>query len=148
MTTDARAALSRLQRAAEAGELDDAIARLGVGVLVAFGSAIRPREDDGPEREPQDLDVAACPIDGAARTTVELMGLIGLLVDVTGYDNIDVGIVDGTHPVFDAEALSGVGLYERHKGAFAVAQMRALAHRRDTEGFRDLDLARWAAASQ
>jgi len=130
---DARAALERLRRALDAGELDDRLEALGVDVMGAFGSATRP----GPE--PADLDVGA-------RFTgrPDLLGLIDLLVATTGFDRIDVAVIDGEHPVLDAEALVGVPLYERTRGAYAEAQMAALAHRRDTARFRALDLDRMA----
>lgn len=139
VTVDASKALERLRRALEAGELDADLQRMGVGLLVAFGSAVRPNGT------PKDLDIAAAPVDGAPARTIAQLDLATLLMQVTRYAHVDVGIIDGTHPVFDAEALAGLPLYEHRKGAFAQAQMRAYAHRRDTARFRDLDLAQWAA---
>lgn len=57
----------------------------------------------------------------------------------TGYDNIDVAVVTGEHPVLDAEAMGGIPLYERVSGAFAEAQMAAIGHLWDTAKFRELD---------
>lgn len=133
MAIDARTALRRLQAAVEAGELDRDLEHLGVRVMGAFGSATRA---DG---EPGDLDVGVV-FAGPAR----LLEVIDLLVRATGYDAIDVAVVEGEHPVLDAEALCGLPLYESVPGAFAAAQMAALGHRRDTQPFRALDLARLA----
>ncbi|HMS46314.1 hypothetical protein [Candidatus Neomicrothrix sp.] len=57
----------------------------------------------------------------------------------TGYDNIDVAVVTGEHPVLDAEAMGGIPLYERVSGAFAEAQITAIGHLWDTAKFRELD---------
>lgn len=134
MAADARTALERLRRALDAGELDPRLAALGVRVLGAFGSATR---DDG---EAHDLDVGVV-FSGPAR----VLELIDLLVEVTGFDAVDLAVIEGHHPVLDAEALCGIPLYESEPGAYAIAQMAALGHRRDTAPFRALDLARLAA---
>lgn len=118
--------------------MDADLARLGVGLLGVFGSALTPTG------APHDLDVVATPIDGAPRSTVDLLGLIELLVGITGYGQVDVGVADGTHPVFDAEALGGLPLYEHRKGAYAAAHLAAVAHRWDTAWIREHDLARMA----
>ncbi|HXH56364.1 hypothetical protein [Iamia sp.] len=133
MPVDARCALERLRRAIDSGELDVALDGLGIDVMGAFGSATRP---DG---EPADLDIGAR---FAGRP--DLLGLIDLLVATTGFDKIDVAVIEGEHPVLDAEALCGVPLYERTRGGFAEAQMAALGHRRDTARFRALDRERMA----
>ena len=130
MATEAR---DRLVEAAESGALDPEVEALGVDLLGIFGSAARP--DLG--IEPHDLDIAAR-FDGP----ILLLELIDLLTTLTGFDRIDVAVVEGRQPVLDAEALCGIPLYERDAGAFAEAQMAALAHRRDTAFFRDLDLRR------
>lgn len=133
MAVDARTALDRLRRALDAGDLDADLERLGVRVMGAFGSAVRGGE------EPNDLDI------GVGFTgPPKLLELIDLLVATTGYDGIDVAVVEGEHPVLDAEALCGLPLYEDEAGAFATAQMAALGHRRDTARFRALDLERLA----
>lgn len=133
MPTDARAALERLRRALAAGELDDDLERLDISVMGAFGSATKP---DG---TPSDLDIGVR-FDGPAH----ILGLIDLLVATTGYDRIDLAVIDGAHPVLDAAALTGIALYERCPSAFAEAQMAALGHLRDTARFRRLDLERMA----
>lgn len=133
MAIDARTALQQLRDALDDGRLDQDLERLGVQLLGAFGSATRPGGT------PSDLDVAA-----AFSGPAHLLELVDLLVAATGFDHVDVAVVDGQHPVLDAEALCGIPLYEATPGAFAVAQMAALGHRRDTARFRDLDLARLA----
>lgn len=133
MTTDARVALKRLRRTLDAGGVDHELDGLGVVVMGAFGSAIRAGDD------PADLDIGVG-FDGPVR----LLEVIDLLVATTGYDRIDVAVIDGEHPVLDAAALSGVPLYERNRSDFAEAQMAALGHFRDTARFRRLDLERMA----
>lgn len=129
MAVDARAALARLERAAADSTLDGLVEPLGVVLLGAFGSATRPTGS------PNDLDIAVA-FDGPAK----VLELIDVLVSLTGYDHIDLAVVEGLHPVLDAEALCGVPLYERTRGRYAEAQMAALGHRRDTEWLRRLDL--------
>lgn len=107
--------------------------RLGVRLLGAFGSVTKA------EASPRDLDIAV-QFDGSPK----LLELIDALVEITGYDRIDLAIVEGTHPVLDAEALCGEPLYEQSPGVFANAQMAALGHKRDTEWIRHLDLQRMA----
>ena len=132
VATGAREALSRLRIALDAGALDSAIESLNVDLLSAFGSVTRA--PDPAIAEPADLDIGVR-FDGAAR----VLDLIGLLIDVTGYDNIDVAVVTGDHPVLDADALCGIPLYERTYGDFAEAQMAAIGHKWDTAKFRELD---------
>jgi predicted nucleotidyltransferase len=124
MTTDARVALERLRGAIDAGDLDDGLERLGVSVMGAFGSAARS------DSVPLDLDVGVR-FDGP----VHLLEVIDLLVATTGYDRIDVAVIEGEHPVLDAAALTGIPLYDREKSGYA-----ALGHLRDTANFRRLDL--------
>lgn len=132
MSVTAREARDRLIDATSRSDLDAVLEALGVDLLGIFGSTAAI---DPPSTEPADLDIGV-------RFTgpVRLLELIDLLVTTTGFDRIDVAVVDGSHPVLDAEALCGIPLYERESGAFATAQMAALAHRRDTESLRRLDL--------
>lgn len=133
---DARTALAKLMAAASDGTLDRLVEPLGVRLLGAFGSATRP------DAAPHDLDIAV-----AFVGPPKVLELIDALVELTGFDRIDLAVVDGEHPVLDAEALCGEPLYEREQGAFANAQMAALGHRRDTEWLRRLDLRRMAGRS-
>lgn len=131
MAVTATSARDTLIRAGERGTLDLELEKLGVDLLGIFGSSVAPV----PGLEPADLDVAV-----RFAGPVRLLELIDLLVRVTGFDQIDVAVADGSHPVLDAEALCGIGVYERIPGAFAEAQMAALAIRRDTAFLRALDL--------
>ncbi|MGB3412381.1 MAG: hypothetical protein WBA45_14430 [Microthrixaceae bacterium] len=133
MAVDATEALDLLRQSAFDKTLGPVMERLGVRLLGAFGSATRRGAS------PRDLDVAV-QFEGPPR----LLELIDVLVEITGYDRIDIAVVEGDHPVLDAEALSGVPLYENSPGVFANAQMAALGHRRDTEWIRKLDLRRMA----
>jgi hypothetical protein len=53
-------------------------------------------------------------------------------------------VLNGEHPVLDAEGLGGIPLYEHRTGAFAERQMAAFGIRRDTAWLRALDLRRLA----
>ena len=132
MIIGAREALKRLRADLDAGELDAQLEALNVNLMSAFGSAAR--EPDPAIDEPADLDIGVR-FDGPAK----LLEVINLLIDVTGYDNIDVAVVTGNHPVLDADAMCGIPLYERVAGAFAEAQMAAIGHKWDTAKFRELD---------
>jgi predicted nucleotidyltransferase len=128
--TSPREALRRLRATAESGELDDVCDRLGVRVLSAFGSATTA---DGTAAGDLDLGVSFV---GAP----DVLALLAALARLTGFDGIDLVLLDGADPLVRAEALVGVPLYERERGDFATAQMAALAERRDTEWLRRLDL--------
>ena len=132
MTIGAREALDRLRAALDAGELDPDLEALHVDLMSAFGSVARRHSDAN--SEPADLDIGVR-FDGPVR----LLEVVNLLVDTTGYDNIDVAVVTGEHPVLDAEAMGGIPLYERVSGALAEAQMAAIGHLWDTAKFRELD---------
>lgn len=134
MTRTAIEARDLLVEAADHGRLDTDLTALGVDLLGIFGSAAVPPESER-ATEPRDLDIAV-----RFAGPVRLLELIDLLTSTTGFDRIDVAVVEGRHPVLDAEALCGIPLYEHAPGAFAEAQMAALAHRRDTEFLRRLDL--------
>lgn len=135
MASDAESALVTLRKAADNGDLDAVMEHLEVRLLGAFGSATRPSG----ERRPADLDIAVW-FEGP----VKMLELIDALVEMTGFDKIDLAVVDGSHPVLDAEALCGEPLYESAPGLYATAQMAALGHKRDTEWLRQLDLRRMA----
>lgn len=134
ISIDPRTARRRLEAAADDGELDQVCDRLGVRLLSVFGSAAR---DDGPA--PRDLDVAV-----SFTGTPRVLELIDELVRITGFDAIDLAILDGAEPVLRAAALTGRPLFESEPGAFAVAQMAALAEKWDTAWLRELDLNRLA----
>ena len=74
----------------------------------------------------------------------DVVGLLDALTTITRFDRIDLAVLNGACPTLRAKALSGFGLYENEPGAFAVAQMAALAEWRDTAWLRRLDLRRMA----
>lgn len=129
MTTAAEAA-ERLRDAAASGELDRIAERLGVRLLGIFGSAARP----SPTAQPDDVDVAV-----SFRGPPQELALIDALVQLTGFDSIDLAVLDGAAPLLRAEGLVGIPLFEDEAGAWATDQMAALAERRDTQWLRDLD---------
>ncbi|MBK6311267.1 MAG: hypothetical protein IPF42_12085 [Candidatus Microthrix sp.] len=95
-----------------------------------------PHISDATRNQP-DLDIGVRfdgPAGGCWRWSTCVVDSVG-----TGYDNIDVAVVTGEHPVLDAEAMGGIPLYERVSGAFAEAQMAAIGHLWDTAKFRELD---------
>ena len=98
MTIGAREALDRLRAALDAGELDPDLEALHVDLMSAFGSVARRHSDAN--SEPADLDIGVR-FDGPVR----LLEVVNLLVDTTGYDNIDVAVVTGEHPVLDTFAI-------------------------------------------
>lgn len=125
----AHRASERLIALGKEGRLDPICRARDVALLAVFGSAT------GAEGEPDDLDVGVCFVAGA-----DVVGLLDDLIALTGYDRIDLVVLDGASPVVRAEALTGVPLYERESGQFARAQMAALGERRDTGWLRRLSL--------
>lgn len=132
MTTPIEAA-EGLLAASGSGELDRICERRRVALLGLFGSAARGVR--GADTAPEDLDVAV-----SFAGEPDELGLLDDLVRLTHFDRVDLAVIDGANPVLRAEALVGVALYESAPGAYATAQMAALAERRDTEWLRRLDL--------
>lgn len=127
---DTREAVRRLEAAARDGRLDEICDRRRVRLLGVFGGAA----DDSAE-SPDDVDVA---VSFAGEPAV--LELLGDLVDLTGFDRIDLAVIDGAGPVLRARALVGIPLYESARGDFARTQMAALAEYRDTAPLRRLAL--------
>ncbi len=127
-------ALDALIAAAAEGDLDRVAERHGVRLLGVFGSTFRRWHDSGAP-VPRDLDIAVSFVGPP-----NMVGLLDDLVQLTGYDAIDLMLLDDADPVARAEGFVGLGLYERDAGAWATGQMAALAERRDTEHLRRLDL--------
>lgn len=133
MTTASEAA-KRLADAVLDGRLDELCARRRVRLLALFGSVAR-----GTSTARSDLDVAVEWIaDG------DVVALLDALTIITRFDRIDLAVLNDAGPTLRARALSGLGLYENEPGAFAVAQMAALAEWRDTAWLRRLDVRRMA----
>ncbi len=134
---DAVTALATLTAAAHDGRLDAVCERFSVRVMSAFGSAVH-----NSIRIPQDLDIGVSfrrdLADNAKLTT--RLGLWAALVDLTGYEAIDLVVLDIDNPVLRAEALTGVALYESVSGEFAEAQIAAIGEQRDTAHLRRRNL--------
>jgi predicted nucleotidyltransferase len=133
---DPIAALERLRAASDDGRLDRMCEDHGVDLLGVFGSAVR-RWRDSTAPAPQDLDVMVRFRQG---TVGDPLALINELMDLTGFDHVDLAIINDALPVLRVEALTGLGLYEEHDGQWAVAQMAALGEFRDTAHLRRLNL--------
>lgn len=133
MTTATEAA-QRLAAAVANGTVDELCEPRGVRLLALFGSAAA-----GTATTDSDLDVAVEWV-----TDGDLLELVDALTVITGFDRVDVAVLNGASPTLRARALTGRGLYENERGAFAVAQMAALAEWRDTAWLRRLDLERMA----
>lgn len=129
--TSARDAAARLLAAADSGELDEVCRVRRVRLLGLFGSAARPA--GGPP--PNDVDVAV-----SWEGPPDELGLLDDLVVLTGFDRVDLAVIDRADPLLRANALVGKPLFESEAGLYAVTQMAALAEERDTRWLRDLDL--------
>lgn len=129
---DALNALERLRTAADDGKLDALCEEHAVDLLGVFGSAVRRHRQGGP---PGDLDVAVRFVEHG-----DPVALVNALIDLTGYDHVDLAVLNDALPVLRVEALTGLGLYERNEGGWAVAQMAALGEFRDTAHLRRLNL--------
>jgi predicted nucleotidyltransferase len=136
------AAVRRLDTATDDGTIDELGARFGLRLLGIFGSATALL-DAGPDDDgaasvaagPHDVDLAV-----AFAGTPDVLGLIGALTDLLGVDEIDLLVLDGADSVVRSEALCGIGLFESEPGAWAEAQIAAIAERWDTAWMRRLDL--------
>ena len=127
--------LERIRAAAASGELDRVCERLGVGMLVVFGSAVDPHR----VRAPGDLDIAVSLRAGAAG---DLVDVVNALIDLTGTSDIDVLELGSAGVVAQARALGPPSepLYEATAGAVARAQMAALTYAMETAPLRRRDL--------
>ncbi len=133
--TDPRTAFTRLVAAAQSGELDSICERHGVSVMSAFGSAT----SESTLRPPDDLDIGVSFVDRRHGRRSRLV-LWDDLVELTGCEAIDLVMLDVDDPVLRSEALTGFGLYENVRGAFAEAQIAAVGERRDTAHLRRMNL--------
>jgi predicted nucleotidyltransferase len=132
MAGDPRAGLQKLRAAAHSNALSALCRRHAIRLVVVFRSAL----DDS--RVPRDLDVAIAFGPGAS---ADLLSLIEDLVRLTGVEAIDLLDLGRAGPVVRERALVGtLPLYESEPGAFANAQMAAMAERMDTDWLRRLDL--------
>lgn len=129
--TDPHQALDRLRAAAGAGRLREICQRYGVGLLVAFGSAVRS------SGTPNDLDLAV----RFDTPRPDVLGLLDELSTIAGTSKLDVMNLASAGPVARERALVGaVPLVEQPAGSFARAQLAAIMERMDTAWLRRLDL--------
>jgi predicted nucleotidyltransferase len=136
MLASARSALAVLVSASRDGRLDEICERFDVAVMSAFGSAIVDSSI-----EPNDLDVGVIfRRDAAPGTTKRRLELWSALVDLVGYEAVDLVNLDVDNPVLRAEALTGMPLYEYVRGEYAEAQIAAVGERRDTAAMRRRNL--------
>lgn len=108
--------------------MDEICARRGVRLLAVFGSALR-------SVEARDVDIAV-----SFKAEMDILGLVDDLIMLTGFEALDVAVIDGADPVLRARALTGLGLYESEAGLFATEQMAALSEEWDTRWLRRLNL--------
>jgi predicted nucleotidyltransferase len=101
-------------------------------LLTAFGSILRPAA------EPHDLDVGVLFNYTAER---DVLGLRDGLVALTGYEGIDLVVLNGAGPVIRERALVGAEvLNEARKSVHARAAIAATMERMDTDWLRRLAL--------
>jgi predicted nucleotidyltransferase len=132
----ARVALEALVEASRDGRLDEICERFDVAVMSVFGSAIVESSI-----EPNDLDVGVIfRRDAVPGTTKRRLKLWSALVDLVGYEAVDLVNLDVDNPVLRAEALTGLPLYESVRGEYAEAQIAAVGERRDTAAMRRRNL--------
>lgn len=132
MTITAREAGQRLEAAAESGALETLCRRHGIDLMVLFGSVARG------EADPADVDVA---IAARPETTLDLLGLLQDLYELTEYEDFDVLDLGRAGPVAKERALVGARvLYQGSPGAFANRQIAAVMERIDTEEMRRIEL--------
>lgn len=134
MTTP-REALGQLESAVESGEIEQLCSRHGLDLLVVHGSVV----DEAPLRPPEDLDIACRYVPGSE---LDVIGLINDLMDLTGFDGIDLLVLNAAGVVASARALGpqSVLLYEAEPSLFTLAQIAALTTEMETKHLRLLDL--------
>ena len=134
MTTP-REALERLHAAVESGEIAQLCSRYDLDLLVVHGSVV----EDEPTRPPADLDVACRHRPG---NMLDVIGLIDTLMDMSGFDGIDLLDLNTAGAVAAARALGpqSLLLYEAEPSLFTLAQMAALTTEMETKHLRLLDL--------
>lgn len=135
MTTPAEA-LDALRAAERSGELGRLADELGLALVVVFGSAERGAPDA------RDLDVAVA---GRPGIRPDPLAVVNALMDLTGFDGVDLMDLDRAGPVARQQALvPGEPLYEHVPGSFVTEQMRASGERLSTEWMRRNALERLA----
>ena len=133
MATDPRSALAALRAAAESEELRGECERLGIVLLVVHGSVTAP----APLGAPRDLDIAY-----RSRSGAHVLEVTEALIEMTGFEGIDVMDLASAGPVASAEALGphSILLFESEPDAYAFAQASAIALAMETRWMRQFDL--------
>ena len=135
MTTPAEA-FAALREAERTGELARLADRLSLGLVVVFGSTARGAP------APRDLDVAVSSRPG---TRLDILDVVNALLDLTGFDGVDVLDLDRADAVARQHALvPGEPLYESEPGGFVRERLRASSERLSTEWMRRNSLRRMA----
>lgn len=124
--------LDRLRAAARSGELRKLCQRRHVNLLTVFGSAGRGEPD------PQDLDIGAQTEHG---TDFDLFGFVTDVIDLVGFEQVDVVHLNAAGPLLRERALVGsIILHESEPGTWAHASTAAVMERLDTDWLRRLSL--------
>lgn len=101
-----------------------------VVLLTAFGSVLRPGA------APRDLDLGVLFEHAGPR---DVLGLLDGLVELTGFDGIDLAVLNGAGPVIRERALVGaLVLFEAGPSVHANAAIAATMERMDTAWMREL----------
>jgi predicted nucleotidyltransferase len=131
MTTPTEA-LEELRRAARDGRLERLCQRLGLDLVVVFGSAV----DRLPDTTPRDLDIAVLPSPGT-----DLVAVVTALIDLLHLDAVDVLDLASAGVLARARALGdGEPLYESEPGLYAREQFRAVPLAMESGWLTDLEL--------
>lgn len=135
MTTTPRATFERLHGGVESGAVERLCVKHDLDLLVVHGSVVI----EAPLRPPADLDVACRFRRGSAQ---DVIGLINDLIDLTGFDGVDLLVLNTAGVVATARALGpqSVPLYEAERSLFTLAQIAALTTEMETRHLRLLDL--------
>lgn len=134
-----REALAVLVAAAEDGRLDEICDRFGLDLVSVFGSVLDDRV-----AEPSDLDVA---VRFGPAVETDHVGVISALTELVGCERLDVLVLNRAGVVARSRALGpgSRGLFERERGAYALAQMAAVTEEMETAPMRRRDLELLAA---
>lgn len=124
--------LERLRVAADSGDLRGLCQRYRVSLFTVFGSVGQG------DLEPRDLDIGVLSEHAAV---VDLFGLVTEVIDLVGFDDVDVVHLNSAGPLLRERALVGaIILYEEEPGIWARASTAAVMERIDTDWLRQLGL--------
>lgn len=113
-----REAAADLIRAADDGRLEELCQRVGLSLVVLFGSAVLE------DATPADLDIAVLPV---ASDRLDRVATTTAFIDLVHVDAIDLLDLSRAGVMVRAHALGqGMPLYESVEGLYARQQMRAV----------------------